>query len=78
MATATPPALDRPVPGQIAIERPALERIERAMARIEAAAANRAFDAEVLERRHAALRETVQSAIATLDQLIVQEQEEGD
>jgi len=48
------------------------------MARIEAAAANRAFDAEVLERRHAALRETVQSAIATLDQLIVQEQEEGD
>lgn len=71
MATATPPALDRPVP-----DRPARDRIERALARIEAAAANRAFDAEKLERRHAALRDTVQTAIATLDELIAREEQD--
>jgi hypothetical protein len=49
---------------------PALDRIERALARIEAAARRRAFDADALERRHAALREKVEDAIAALDSLI--------
>jgi hypothetical protein len=51
----------------------ALERIERALARIETAAARRAFDAERLERRHAAMRGRVEAAIAALDTLIAQE-----
>ncbi|MCP3733165.1 hypothetical protein M9978_22430 [Sphingomonas sp. MG17] len=49
---------------------PALDRIERALARIEAAAAKRAFDADALQRRHAALREKVEDAIDALDSLI--------
>lgn len=51
-------------------ESPALERIERALARIEAAAAKRAFDADALQRRHATLREKVEDAIEALDALI--------
>ncbi|MBA4761471.1 hypothetical protein [Sphingomonas sp.] len=53
----------------------ALDRIERALTRIEAAAARRAFDAERLERRHAALRGKVEQAIVALDALIEQEGE---
>ncbi|MEG3180594.1 hypothetical protein [Sphingomonas sp. LT1P40] len=49
---------------------PALGRIERALARIEAAAAKRAFDADALQRRHVALREKVEDAIEALDALI--------
>ncbi len=49
---------------------PALDRIERAIARIEAAAAKRAFDADALHRRHATLREKVEDAIEALDALI--------
>ena len=49
---------------------PALDRIERAIARIEAAAAKRAFDADALQRRHATLREKVEDAIEALDALI--------
>lgn len=49
---------------------PALDRIERALARIEAAAAKRAFDADMLRRRHATLRERVQEAVEALDALI--------
>lgn len=49
---------------------PALERIERALARIEAAAAKRAFDADALARRHVMLREKVEDAIEALDALI--------
>ncbi len=54
----------------------ALERIERALTRIEAAAARRAFDAERLEHRHAVLRSKVEQAIAALDALIEQEGED--
>lgn len=49
---------------------PALTRIERAIARIEAAAAKRAFEADRLARRHATLREKVEDAIDALDALI--------
>lgn len=49
------------------------ERIEAALARIEAAAAARADDAQRLTRRHAALRGKVQDAVAALDTLIAQE-----
>ena len=54
----------------------ALDRIERALSRIAAAAARRAFDAERLESRHAALRGKVEEAIASLDALI--EREDGE
>ena len=54
----------------------ALDRIERALTRIEAAAARRAFDAERLEHRHAALRSKVEGAIVALDALIAQEGED--
>lgn len=47
-----------------------MDRIERALARIEAAAARRAFDADALARRHTALREKVEDAIQALDSLI--------
>jgi hypothetical protein len=49
---------------------PALDRIERALARIEAAARKRAFDADALRRRHTALRTKVEAAIESLDSLI--------
>lgn len=49
---------------------PALDRIERALNRIEAASRKRAFDAEALQRRHATLREKVEDAIGALDALI--------
>ena len=49
---------------------PALDRIDRALARIETAAARRAFDADALARRHAILRERVEDAIEALDALI--------
>ncbi|WP_343519805.1 hypothetical protein [Sphingomonas sp.] len=49
---------------------PALDRIERAIARIEAAARKRAFEADRLEHRHAMLREKVEDAIEALDALI--------
>lgn len=52
---------------------PALDRIERALARIEAAATRRAFDADALARRHAALREKVEDAIDALDSLIARQ-----
>lgn len=61
MADTGPSATGRPA---------AIDRIERALARIEAAAARRAFDAERMERRHAALRARVEDAVAALDALI--------
>ncbi|MBX3594492.1 hypothetical protein [Sphingomonas sp.] len=51
----------------------ALERIDAALARIEAAAAKRAFDADALRRRHATLREKVEDAIGALDALMTRE-----
>ncbi|WP_240610291.1 hypothetical protein [Sphingomonas pokkalii] len=49
------------------------DRIERALARIEAAAAKRAYAAAQLERRHAQLRGRIETAIADLDDLIARE-----
>ena len=48
----------------------ALDRIDRAIARIEAAAAARARHDGVLNARHDALRGRVTQAIAALDALI--------
>lgn len=55
-------------------ENPA-DRIERALARIEAAAAERAYATERLARRHAVLRDRVQDALAALDQLIAEDKQ---
>lgn len=48
----------------------AADRIERAIARIEAASARRMREAEALGRRHAALRESMTEAVAALDDVI--------
>ncbi len=55
-------------------ENPA-DRIERALARIEAAAAERAYATERLARRHAVLRDRVQDALAALDHLIAEDRQ---
>ena len=56
----------------------AQDRIERALARIEAAAAARAYSVERLTHRHAALREKIEDAVASLDALIAREKVEAD
>ena len=48
-------------------------RIDRALARIEAAAKRSAHDHADLTRRHAALRSQVGAALASLDSLIADE-----
>jgi hypothetical protein len=53
----------------------ALDRIDRAIARIETAMAGRARATETMARRHAALRARMEEAIAALDQIIAQEGE---
>jgi hypothetical protein len=51
----------------------ALDRIDRAIARIETAMAGRARATEILARRHAKLRTRMEEAIAALDQIIARE-----
>jgi hypothetical protein len=48
-------------------------RIEAALARIEAAATARAYATERLAHRHAVLREKIEAAIESLDTLIARE-----
>ena len=55
----------------------ASDRIEAALARIEAAAAARAYATERLTHRHEALREKIQDAVASLDTLIAREAAEA-
>lgn len=52
---------------------PATDRIERAIARIEAAIDARARDAEQLARRHAALKARMAEAVSALDEVIARE-----
>ena len=49
---------------------PPLDRIDRALARIDAALAARARASEDMIRRHAALRARMEDAVAALDDLI--------
>ena len=49
------------------------DRIEQALARIEAAASARAYVGARLARRHALLRERMEEAVAALDALIAHE-----
>lgn len=51
---------------------PAVDRIERAVARIERAADARAASARRLAARHALLRERMAEAVAALDAVVVQ------
>jgi hypothetical protein len=53
----------------------AADRIERALARIEAAAAARAYASARLARRHQLLRARIEDAITSLDVLIARESE---
>jgi hypothetical protein len=50
--------------------RPAAERIDAALARIEAAIADRARTADALARRHAALKARMAEAVSALDDVI--------
>jgi hypothetical protein len=52
---------------------PAIERIERAVKRIETAAQARAYAADRIARKHAALKERIEAAVASLDVLIARE-----
>ena len=49
------------------------DRIEQALARIEAAAAARAYASDRLARRHAKLRARIQEAVGSLDALMARE-----
>ena len=49
------------------------DRIENALARIEAAAAARAYATDRLARRHAKLRARIQDAVTSLDALMARE-----
>ena len=49
------------------------DRIEAALARIEAAATARAYATERLSHRHTVLRERIEAAVASLDTLIARE-----
>ncbi|WP_213980051.1 hypothetical protein [Sphingomonas sp. dw_22] len=51
----------------------AADRIEQALARIEAAATARAYANARLARRHALLRERMEEAVAAIDALIAAE-----
>ena len=52
---------------------PAIETIDRAVKRIEAAAHARAYAADRIARKHAALRDRIEEAVASLDILIARE-----
>lgn len=52
------------------------DRIESALARIEAAATARAYATERLAHRHAVLRARIEDAVASLDVLIARAGEE--
>ena len=49
------------------------DRIEQALARIEAAASARAYSGARLARRHALLRQRMEEAVAAIDALIASE-----
>lgn len=51
----------------------AADRIEQALARIEAAARARAFASDRLAQRHAKLRARIEDAVASLDSLIARD-----
>jgi phage shock protein A len=54
------------------------DRIENALARIEAAAAAKSFALERIQQRHARLRTRIEDTVATLDTLIARESADGD
>jgi hypothetical protein len=53
------------------------DRIEQALARIEAAAIARAYAGARLARRHALLRERMEEAVAAIDAMIAAETPEN-
>lgn len=61
--------MDSPQSGSVA-PASAAERIDRAIARIEAASARRKAEADALTERHAALRRSMADAVAALDDVL--------
>ncbi|WP_294094014.1 hypothetical protein [Sphingomonas sp.] len=54
------------------------DRIENALARIEAAAAAKSYSLDRIEQRHARLRARIEDAVASLDTLIAAEAADAD
>jgi phage shock protein A len=54
------------------------QRIENALARIEAAGAAKSYALERIEQRHAKLRGRIEDAVASLDTLIAREPADAD
>ena len=54
------------------------DRIENALARIEAAAAAKSFELDRVRQRHSRLRGRIETTVATLDTLIARESGDGD
>lgn len=54
------------------------DRIEQALARIEAAAQARAYALERITKRHAKLRARIEEAVESLDALIAREERDSD
>ena len=54
------------------------DRIENALARIEAAGAAKSFALERIQQRHTRLRARIEDAVASLDTLIAREPETED
>lgn len=72
LSTAGPLAArdSRAYPGRMSEPAPATERIDRAIARIQAAVAARAASGDALARRHAALKARMAEALSALDDVI--------
>jgi len=68
--------LDDPSPDEATRARAAV-RIDAAITRIEAALAQRARTADVLQRRHAALKARMAEAVTALDEVITRGSQEG-
>ncbi|HEX8302267.1 hypothetical protein [Sphingomonas sp.] len=52
------------------------DRIEQALARIEAASAAKSYALERMQQRHARLRTRIEDTVASLDTLIARESED--
>lgn len=70
-SNAPAPEIDQPEPDEAAV-RQASDRIDRAIARIEAAARQSTGSHADLQKRHAALRDQVAVALAGIDSLIAE------
>lgn len=79
-ATTAPPPVPAPPPRSSQHEQtpPVIDRIERALDRIEAASKRRADHGARMEQRHTALRKRMTEAVAAIDTILAAEATEAD